>query len=146
MRRLVATFKGTTLATVATRELEELANELLARVRDASFRRDRRAKDDANRELTEGFASDEILQRVRRDFSRKELDARELMRRGNQLEKVGQADVALQRYNAILENYSGTLAATKARDRVRVLKRRRAASDDNAILRETMRYEDKAGR
>ena len=26
MRRLVATFKGTTLATVATRELEELAN------------------------------------------------------------------------------------------------------------------------
>ena len=145
LRRLIATIEDATLVAIATRELEDLGSELLVKVRDARIQRDRRAKDDANRELTEGFADDAILEKVRRDFSLNERRARDLLRRGIKLEKDGHNAGAIKRYNAIFENYPDTLAATKAQSRVRDLKRQPIATKDQAMSREAVRYENKSG-
>ncbi len=129
LRALTDTFAKTQVDTVATEALEALAIEMLAKARDANYERDLATRNDTNRQLREGFAGDRVLTRMRQDLSRQELQARELLREGNRLEKFG-LDEALRQYKDIIKNYSGTLAARKAKGRLQVLEGAGVARDD----------------
>jgi outer membrane protein assembly factor BamD (BamD/ComL family) len=137
LRELVAKFEGTELELIATQTLENLAVDMLAKARDANYERDWAAKAETQRQLEEGFGSDRILAKMRRECSRKELKARDLLRRGNQLERVAGIDAAIRQYNELVNHHSGTLAAKKAQNRLRDLGRG-ATDEDASHMLETM--------
>jgi hypothetical protein len=136
LRDLVTAFDGTKMEELATLALEELATEMLSRVRDATAQGDRTARADADRELQRGFAGDPILQRVQRDLARRERAARDLLRRANRLERVAQVDRALKQYDGIVKNYSGTLSAKKALDRLQALQHHEPEKPDSRFVGE----------
>ncbi len=123
LNELVAEFQGTGVNAVAAKALEELATEMLTKARDGTVGRDRAAKDDAERQLSEGFGGNAILQRVQRDFARDERNARDLLRQGIRLENIDELDRASVLYKRIVTEYPSTLAAKKAEANLRAIQR-----------------------
>lgn len=136
LNELVIRFEGTGVESVATRVLEDLAVEMLSKARDGAVRRDLASRNDAQRQLTEGFGSNQILQRVQHQFARDERKARELLRQAARREKIGEFDTASQLYRRIVDEYPRTLAAKKAQASLRDMERERA--DDAPPLEEDL--------
>ncbi len=139
-RKLASNFRGTQIGDMATDELEKLATELLATVRDASVRRDIKARDEASRLLHECFSNDSLLHRIRQEFSKKEVDASRMFREGKKAEAKSQTNQAIQTYHNVVQKYSGTLAAQKAHDRVVALQPQEAdvEEEEDDTLRQMM--------
>ena len=132
LRQMGADFRGTSVEVAAMQSLEELAMEMLSRQRDANYERDWNAKNEADRQLREGFADDKVLRRVLGILAVQEIKARDLFRRGQRHEKGSNNRSAVQRYENIVKNYPGTLTARKAQDRLTELlpRQSRSSTDD----------------
>lgn len=113
LRRLLA-LNVARMNQLATTALEKLAAEGIAGVRDANRDRDLAAKRAWQSQLDRGFAGHETLQRMQRDMGRRELKARELLRRANRSVRGASLDSRMAAYRNIVDNYWGTIAAEKA--------------------------------
>lgn len=121
LRRLVAVFEGTQFQHKVNQALEELAREMLVAARDATFERDQMTGNRIQQQLEEEFGDDRLLNRVRRELAVQERKAQVIFLRAIQLEQLSQTATALVRYRTLVQDYSGTLAAQRAQDRLRVL-------------------------
>jgi hypothetical protein len=115
---------------LATRALERLAAEAVAGIRDANRQRDLSARNELQRQLDEGFGNHETLQRMQRDMGRRELKARDLLRRASRTERISTVETAIGEYAHIVDNYWGTISAEKAASRLELLqpKQKRSAA------------------
>jgi len=120
---LVVRLEGTGAEAITVNALEDLAIEMLTKARDGTVGRDHATREDAEQQLSDGFAGNEILQRVQREFDRNERKARELLRQGVRREKIGELNTAQQLYNRIIDEYPATLAAKKAQANLRAIQR-----------------------
>jgi hypothetical protein len=121
-RDLLDDFDVTRLDDLATRELEEMAVEMLVDLRDATYRRDWSTRDEIKRQIEVAFAGHASLKRAQRDLGSKELKARDLLRRAGRFERTAKTDSAIQRYVEIVEKHPETFAAKKAESRLSILK------------------------
>lgn len=146
LRALEGSLQSTEAKDMIRRKLAQLAKEMLTKVRDAGLRRDPVAQREASRQLTEGFAGDEILRQIDAELTSKELKGRNMLRRANRLERAGNFDQAVEQYNVILDLCGGTLSAGKALDRLRDLRRDDTPTEEPNELLELIRNEVASGR
>ena len=123
LRHLVADFQGTHFQREVIQALEELAMELLVAERDAGSEHNWMKRKRIQKQLDEGFGKDPLLNSVRRELAHQERRAQAMFRGAIRLEKASQNETALGRYQVLVRDFSGTVAAQKAQDRIRVLDR-----------------------
>lgn len=120
LRQLVVDVADTLLIHKVTQTLEEQAKEMLVAARDARIIRDYRTLKNIQQNLKEGFGEDPLLQRVQKEIALDERRAQAIMRNAVQLERSSRI-AAMGKYRALIQNYSGTIAAQSAEQRLRVL-------------------------
>jgi hypothetical protein len=121
LRRLAALSEGTQFHAEVIVALEKQAKEMLVVLRDANYSKDWRTRDSIQQELDAGFGEDPLLIRIRQEFAVDEQRAQEIFRRAIKLENPSQVKTALGLYRTIVKDFSGTLAAQMAEERMRML-------------------------
>lgn len=118
LRKLVVDFDGTLFQQNVTQTLEEQAREMLVAARDAGLMRNAMKQTAIHRELNKGFGDDPLLKRVRQELALDERRAQAMMRTAVRLEQSSRT-AAAEKYRTLVQDYSGTLAARLAEERLR---------------------------
>ena len=131
LRQLTRVFRSTSVEEIAKETLVERAEQMLEKVRDANVGRDYKTRDELKRKLRDGFENCELIQGVERRLAQQELKARELLRSAMRYERASNLENARANYVEILQRYSRTLTARKAKDRLQTIDRRLSVPDED---------------
>lgn len=131
---LVDQLRGTNVEPWAKQAAEQLAHEMLIKLRDARAQGDRETADRIDEQINQGFASHQIFRRINSRLMRSEARARTILRQASQYERLGKTDRAIDQYDLILRDHPVSLAAPKARDRLSSLRYEPPQSDNEQLL------------
>ncbi len=117
LRDIAGTFSGTSGGTAAQHDLDDLANRLFIAARDAFQRRDRDTGKQIHQLLQQVLGA-KIFEASRRKFYQRERIAEKKFEAAGRLEARGDMTRAIQAYEETVANFSGTVAADQARQRL----------------------------
>lgn len=119
LKELRTRSEGTTLVTPIETAIDNLALDLMADVRDAIRQRNAAAMNAANVELQNVIADAGKRERLKREFLSMETKAREMLRKANRQANAAGLENAVVQYQGVIESFPKSLAAGKARERLR---------------------------
>lgn len=120
LRQLVVDFDDTLLQHKVAQALEEQAREMLAAARDVDILGNGMKRNEIQQKLKNGFGEDPLLERIRKELALDERRAQAIMRTAVRLEQSSRI-AAAGKYRTLIQDYSGTIAARMAEERLRVL-------------------------
>jgi outer membrane protein assembly factor BamD (BamD/ComL family) len=131
LRQLTRVFRSTSVEEIAAETLVQRAEQMLEKLRDANVRRDYKTREELKRKLHDGFENCELIQKVEHRLAQQELKARELLRSAMRYERASNLENARANYVEILQRYSRTLTARKAKDRLQTIDRRLSVPNED---------------
>lgn len=122
LRQLALDLKDTSLFREVNRAVEEQVKVMLVAARDAGIVRNTVRQNVIQQELNDVFGEDQLVDRVRKELALDERRAQTIMRIAVRLERSSRG-AAAEKYRTLMQDYSCTMAARMAEERLRFVGR-----------------------